>query len=105
MLLLFVVYYVDIHFFTHTHIINGVTIVHSHIHDRHHHDTDAGGHTISEITLISTLAHQFLTTGELYHAELEAAAIIFYTLTFAQDVLVDSVHLFCPSLRAPPAVA
>ena len=53
LLVLFVTYYVDITFFEHTHIINGVTIVHSHFHNSAHEKTPTGGHTTTEITLIA----------------------------------------------------
>lgn len=58
MLLLFVAYYGNATLFYHTHIINGVVIVHSHMHNNHHHDSSDGGHSASQITLISALSSQ-----------------------------------------------
>lgn len=103
MLLLFVAYYVDVNFFAHVHIINGVTIVHSHIHGEHHHDTEAGGHTVSEIALIANMAGQFLSTGETDQTEPEAIVVCLLTLDVWQDAEVLAVHLACPSLRGPPS--
>lgn len=102
MLLLFVGYYVDVNFFCHSHIVNGVTIIHSHIHNKHHHDTNEGGHTTTELTLIANLATQFVTTGETSLAELIVFDTNVLTLGCEQDSPMTSIHLSCPSLRAPP---
>lgn len=104
MLLLFVGYYVNVNFFCHTHIINGVTLVHSHFHDKHHGDTDEGGHTATELTLIANMAAQFLTTGEMPQTELSVYENLIQTLGVEQAPQVSSIHLSCPSLRAPPAI-
>lgn len=103
MLLLFVGYYVDVNFYSHAHIINGVTIVHSHMHNKHHHDTNEGGHTATEITLIANMATQFLTTGETALTELAVFDTLLLTLGCEQDSQTTSIHLSCPSLRAPPS--
>lgn len=103
MLLLFVGYYVDVNFFCHSHIVNGVTIIHSHIHNQHHHDTDEGGHTATELTLIANMAAQFLTTGEMPETELAAFDTLILTLGCEQDTEVVSTHLLTHNLRAPPA--
>lgn len=104
MLLLFVGYYADVNFFSHAHIINGVTIVHSHVHSEHHHDTAGGGHTTSEITLIAQMASQFLTTGETTPEAPEILEHLILILGAKQDAEAVSLHLTCPSLRAPPAL-
>lgn len=103
MLLLFVGYFVDVNFFCHSHIVNGVTIIHSHIHNRHHHDTDEGGHTATQLTLIANMATQFLTTGEMPQTELAIFDKLILTLGCEQDAPTASLCLVCPSLRAPPA--
>lgn len=103
-LLLFIAaYYVDLHFFTHAHIIKGVTIVHSHVHDKHHHETNEGGHTTSEITLIATLSGQLLTIGDQSSVELKRIDKVLQTLGVERKNKVRSVHLCCSTLRAPPA--
>jgi len=53
LLVLFAVYYTDITFFEHTHIINGITIVHSHFYNSDHTQTPSGGHTTTEITFFA----------------------------------------------------
>lgn len=105
MLLLFMVTYANINLFYHTHVINGVTIVHSHIHDPHHNDTDEGGHTSAELTLIANMAAQFLTTGEMPETGLTAYLTLIQTLGCEQDAEVISTHLLTPSLRAPPVTS
>jgi len=54
LILIFALYYADICFFYHSHVINGATIVHSHFHNKAH--TQTGAHSESEITLISALS-------------------------------------------------
>lgn len=103
MLLLFVGYYANVSLFCHTHIVNGVTLVHSHFHNQHHHDTDEGGHTATELTLIANMAAQFLTTGEMPQTELTVFDTLILTLGCEQDSEVVSTHLLTISLRAPPA--
>ena len=52
-IILYLSYYSSVSLFTHTHIINGVTIVHSHFHGKAHHSNDTGGHTWSQLELIA----------------------------------------------------
>ncbi len=52
--MVFTFYYVNVCLFTHTHIVNGTTIVHSHIHNKAH--TQTGVHNDSELTLIASLS-------------------------------------------------
>lgn len=102
MLLLFVGYYVDVNFFVHAHIINGVTIVHSHVHNQHHHDSEEGGHTISEITLIASLTNQFLATDLYPQPDLTPFFILFQSIGAEQQSPRMALHLLSLSLRAPP---
>ncbi|MDH6354205.1 hypothetical protein M2132_000532 [Dysgonomonas sp. PH5-45] len=63
--IIFISYICSISFFTHNHIVGGVTIVHSHFYTS---DTDAPSgheHTCSEIQLIQTLSH-FTSDGYIY---------------------------------------
>ena len=52
---IFALYYANICFFYHGHIVNGVTIVHSHFHDKAHPLNNAA-HSESQLTLISALS-------------------------------------------------
>lgn len=54
LLALYIGYYFSVTSFTHSHIINGVTIVHSHFHTQNH--IQKGTHSENEITLISELS-------------------------------------------------
>jgi hypothetical protein len=54
LIVIFSLYYANICFFYHSHIINGVTIVHSHMHHKSHAQTAT--HSSSELTLISILS-------------------------------------------------
>jgi hypothetical protein len=54
LVLIFAFYYVNIAFFYHSHTINRVTILHSHLHGTSH--TKSGGHTDSQLSLITVLS-------------------------------------------------
>lgn len=54
---LFAGYYVNTTCFSHTHIINGATITHSHFHKNSHCDTQNGNHTKQNITLIAQISN------------------------------------------------
>lgn len=56
LLMLFVSYTCSITFFAHTHIVNGVTIVHSHPYKKNSNGTPDHEHTGTEIQLIKTLS-------------------------------------------------
>ena len=103
LLLLFATYYVQVNFFVHSHIVNGVTVVHSHMHRSTHHDTDTGGHSETELTIIASLNSQFLLTGEMPDTDLSADYHLIYTIGVAQNCVFVSQHTFCLVPRAPPA--
>ena len=103
LLLLFATYYVQVNFFVHSHIVNGVTVVHSHMHRSTHHDTDTGGHSETELTIISSLNSQFLLTGETPDTDLSADYQLLNTIGIQQNCIFLSQHTFCLVPRAPPA--
>ena len=103
LLLLFSTYYVQVNFFVHSHIVNGVTIVHSHLHRSTHHDTDTGGHSETELTIIASLNSQFLLTGEMPDTDLSADYQLLNTIGIPQNCVFVSQHTFCLVPRAPPA--
>ncbi|MDR0430015.1 MAG: hypothetical protein LBH58_06005 [Tannerellaceae bacterium] len=98
--LVFALYYANICFFSHSHTINGATIIHSHIHGKAHAQT--GAHSNSELTLISVLS-AFLSL----QATLSFMGWgIFLTLRililpFLRDRMIPNT-VGCISLRAPP---
>jgi hypothetical protein len=105
LLTLFVGYYGSVTLFFHTHVINGVTIVHSHIHAEKHHDTQNGGHTQQSITLIAQISHFCYVdfSGECVLKPLQVCKDTACTVPAMQ--WVASIHLQNLSLRAPPIAA
>ena len=103
LLLLFATYYVQVNFFVHSHIVNGVTVVHSHMHRSTHHDTDTGGHSETELTIIASLNSQFLLTGEMPDTDVSADYQLLNTIGIPQNCVFVSQHTFCLVPRAPPA--
>jgi len=57
LVVIFISYYASTILFSHTHIISGATIIHSHIHANSHHNTKSGEHTTCHITLIAQISH------------------------------------------------
>jgi hypothetical protein len=98
--MLFALYYANICFFYHTHIINGVTIVHSHIHSAAHAQT--GTHSSSELTLISILSSfQTLQAGLC----IAGLGIFLYIQAIIRPFVEDRIirkTADCISTRAPP---
>jgi hypothetical protein len=103
LIVIFAFYYANICFFYHSHIINGVTIVHSHVHNKAHAQT--GTHSVTELTLISVLsAFQSLQTTLCF-----IGLGLFFLLQaiirpFAEDRIIPKT-VTCISLRAPPALS
>jgi hypothetical protein len=103
LLALFALYYANICFFYHSHIINGTTIVHSHFHDEAH--AQSGTHSESEITLISALSSFQSLQATLWFV---GVGIFFLLQTFILPVfekIIISKPVACVSLRAPPALS
>ena len=102
---LFVSCYVGTTFFSHAHIINGATIIHSHVHANSHHDTNNGGHTEHCITLISNSSH-FESVDFLNNA-----VLLSFQFPILRTVIVEITHRVASiyheniSLRAPPSLA
>lgn len=100
---LFVCYMGGIHLFTHTHVVNGVIVVHSHLYDKGlQHE-----HTTVELNTIFYLTH-FLVTDPV--AFVCSALTPYWKLLFVVLLpLVPHLHynrLRRPnSLRAPPVIA
>jgi hypothetical protein len=102
-LILFVLYYINITFFEHTHIINGVTIVHSHFYGKNHTKTPTGGHTETEVTLIAINSLFLSFEDVLTHFDIT----LFLVLC---TIFLVSIHTYYTTgfhnfffLRAPPA--
>lgn len=104
LLFLFLGYYGSITFFTHSHIINGVTIVHSHPFNKDKGgDTSSLPHSGKQLLLIQMLS-EFLTTS----VTISFAAFIFRSLLYEipinslDDGYAESGGYCSYSLRAPP---
>lgn len=102
LIVIFAFYYANICFFYHSHIINGVTIVHSHIHNKAH--TQTSTHSVSELILISTLSSFQSFQVNLCFAGLGIFLFLqaIICLFFKGRIIPKSVA--CISLRAPPHV-
>lgn len=100
---IFALYYANICFFYHSHIINGTTIVHSHIHNKEH--TQTGTHSESELTLISVLS-----SFQSLQAALTIVSLGIVSLLLAIILPVvekKTVRDICSdiTLRGPPSLA
>lgn len=105
LLFIFASYFANISLFSHYHVVDGVTIVHSHFHGGDHtkNPADQSTHTKSELTFIKILS--------IYYAETPVWIVIpslFVTIICtllielsAHIILVD--HINHPPLRGPPA--
>ncbi len=98
--LVFVVYYINISFFTHSHVINGVTIVHSHFHSKNH--TMSGSHSESELTLISALSLFHSLQAFLFLVSLGMALLLMAIFCLpSENISTAPLALHLPA-RAPP---
>lgn len=57
MLVLFIFYYANNNLFLHSHVINGIIVVHSHFHNDKHHSHKSGDHTTNDVNLIEHLSN------------------------------------------------
>lgn len=101
---IFIVYASSITFFTHSHIVNGVTIVHSHPFQKSNDGLPSHEHTGAEIQLIHTLS-SFSSTG------LIVLSVILGLIPVRRIVLQPKIYLFLfesytgglSRLRPPPS--
>lgn len=100
---IFALYYANICFFYHGHIVNGVTIVHSHFHDKAHPLTDT--HSESQLTLISALSLFQSCAPALFFAALALFLSLTAVLLVPEIRAIASQTVFHRSLRAPPVMA
>lgn len=98
----FTFYYVNVCFFTHTHIINGTTIVHSHIHNNTH--TQTGTHSDSELTLIASLSAFHTLASDVCAVSFGIFLLLqVFILPFFEERIISKPTTSI-SLRAPPAL-
>jgi hypothetical protein len=99
---IFALYYANISLFYHSHIINGVTVIHSHFHGKAHEQT--GTHSQSELTLISSLSSFQSPSVALFFVW---AGVFLVQIGVIGLKPVESIYcqtILSPSLRAPPAI-
>lgn len=101
LVIIFAFYYANICFFTHSHIINGVTIVHSHFHNKAH--TQSGTHSESELTLIAALSVLQSVKTALGFAGLGIFLVLLAIVSLVSIEKFVSTLAACRFLRAPPA--
>jgi hypothetical protein len=99
-MVIFALYYANICFFYHSHIINGVTIVHSHMHHKAHAQT--GTHSSSELTLISALSAFQTLQANLGFAALGIFLLLQAAIRPFFEKRIISRTVIYASLRAPP---
>lgn len=99
---LFVTYYGFITLFMHTHIENGVTIVHSHPFQNQANGT-SHHHTLSEIQFFNALSHINIADGAVHSLDVHLYFAPFQSL-ITQPVCPGYISQFSCStlLRAPP---
>jgi len=99
--LIFAFYYANICFFSHSHIINGATIVHSHIHNKAHAQTST--HSDSELTLISLLSTFQSLQAILCFIGFGLFLSLLCIFPFFEERIISKPNTSI-SLRAPPAL-
>ncbi|MEA5128398.1 hypothetical protein [Proteiniphilum sp.] len=98
----FTFYYVDICFFSHSHTINGTTVVHSHLHNKAH--TETGTHSDSELKLISSLSAFHTLAADMSPVILGVLMLLgMFILPFFEEKIY-SKPAACITLRAPPSL-
>lgn len=102
LLLLFAAYYVDVNCFVHAHVVNGVTIIHSHIHRSSHHASNDGGHTTWQINLIANVHSNFIFTESEEAMDCGPLECLIGTIGCVQDCLAEQIHSVHFAWRAPP---
>lgn len=102
-LLLLSTYYVNTTMFWHSHIVDGVSVVHSHMHLQQHHKSLDGGHTVLQISLITLLQEMLLFTGAAVFCLIAPIFTLHYDKRqWYQSICLGYSHY--SSLRAPPTL-
>ena len=104
LLILFLGYYASITSFTHTHIVNGIAIVHSHPYNPFSKDKPVNHqHSENEFILIYFLSH-FLTTVSVLAFTIDVYKTVFrkFILKNNDENFSNLLFLCSNGLRAPP---
>ncbi len=102
MLGLFLVYFVGISLFSHSHVINGVTIVHSHPFSKQNDQTADKSHSDNELIIIASLS-------DYLSPDLPASVIVSEPINTISKLVVSRLVEYygqlswaIPGLRGPP---
>ena len=106
-LVFFLFYICSISFFTHTHVINGIAIAHSHLYKQtknaDSNESSGHKHSIPQIELISVLSH-FSASGDFSVSKIEphysSYNIVYFNIP---DFLYSSEYSANFYLRGPPS--
>jgi hypothetical protein len=101
----FMNYYASVVLFSHTHIIHGATILHSHLHTDSHHNSKSGGHSEQSITLIAQISQFEYVSFACCNIPSPLLFLLHENKRVETDRRITSVHLQNPSQRAPPVWA
>ncbi len=107
LLLTFALYFVNISLFSHYHVVDGVTIVHSHFHDDGHtkDPLDSTSHTKNELTLIHAISN-FIVESPCAPFTFGIAYINICIENFETSESIAIVATFSrPPLRGPPVAS
>ena len=103
LLILFLGYYVSVTFFPHTHVIDGVTIVHSHLYNPLSNQNSADQqHSENEIVLSYQLAHFLTIVSFVAFACIAVNEYSIIILSKNDKQVHIQPFLFSNGLRAPP---
>ena len=100
LVVIFALYYANISFFYNSHVVNGVTIVHSHFHGKNHEQSDT--HSENELKLISVLSFFQSLQATVCFVALEVFFLLQEVITPRIRIILFRKLLQCITLRARP---
>ncbi len=104
LLLLFLTCYANITLFSHTHVVDGVVILHSHFYIAGHNSNAAESqHGEGELQFINVISHFYAEAQSLFNLAIEIA--ITSVATYSREVTIPILivaSFALPLLRAPP---
>jgi len=102
MLTLFAMYFVGVNCSTHVHVINGVTIAHSHLHGSSHHAQPDGKHCTCQLNLIATACSQFVFADSTPILDDTSVYYLLETIAVERNCWIYQTHSINFAWRAPP---
>lgn len=103
LLAIFTTYFVNVTLFVHYHIVDGVTIVHSHFStEEHQQNPTSDAHSENQLTLISVLSNFVAEFQEGLDTPLAKATEHHPIFVDVEITLSESDSYALPQLRAPP---